>query len=585
MGSEQSKSHDYSSNNIHNFKSHVQLCKTYLDSLSDHQQRLVKDYTFESYNTLRNYLVSKINMCMFDNFDNTITDFTTKTTDDCLDLYSILINAPKIDVNIKLYHFFSETSKGKFIKVNSLNSEEPLKLKYKHTMDVNEKYLEPKFISTTYDPEVVKYLSGFSNYSRSSSSQSCCHIEFIIPKGFPLLFIPQEYSYYPYQKEVLIPYGLLFKVTQTKLKTLSLYSPTDMEELINNKVRSIRIKENATLEEKTFNTQEVLLDVKLISKKNIEFINNKLRDYYYIYYPNEHDYRHIARVIITSLLLVKIYEEITRQKYSNIIYGVMFVGLFHDSGRKGRDGEDIWEEESAKITTKELSMLNISDEYIENISKAIHDPEDDNLLHMIFKGADSLDIIRVISYYKKELNPFYNFIKKQKPSLISTIDSLFSKLEMEQQILIDVMRYIQDTYKYTYKSEGEIKTLINLHKSGQSINDVEDSVFDVCDREYEEPEDRDELYEETLEEHIFEDGENLNMNEKKINRSIQAKRRLTMKRNNEYIYDVAKYASRKRFFSDERKDYIFSDSIVLIRLLSDVLPVYKQYLSGFVFQV
>lgn len=370
------------------YRDHIDRCKRYLNRLSIEDRELLTNYTLDYYKILTNYLVSRINMCMFSPYDSTTVDFTPETTDLSLKLYKILINAPRIEFDIKLYHFFSHIGKyNRFIKVNSIN--ETIGLKYKHKLDEGDKYIEPKFISTTYDPNVLKFLSGFSNYK-----SSCCYIEFIVPSGFPILMIPEEYSFYPYQKEVILPYGMVFRVLSRKSSILKLYDPRDLLDRIDkNGTRSIVVKDGANLIDKNMSSQQIKLDVKIINKYNIQFINSMLFDLYYKHSPNAHDHLHITRVMLSCLVFLKLYEDITMRRYTKLIYPVLYTALFHDSGRLGRDGIDLWERDSAEIAKSNLYSLGLSDSIIEMISKAIYNPDSKNILHMIFKGSDSLDIM------------------------------------------------------------------------------------------------------------------------------------------------------------------------------------------------
>ena len=564
---------------------HIDKCKDYLDGLSDDDRQLVKKYTLDYYNTLTSYLVSRVNMCMLNPYDSTTVDFATSTTDKSIQLYKILVNAPKIEHNIKLYHFFSHVGKyNRFIKVNMLNSAIPLSLSYKHTLERGDKYIEPKFISTTYDSEVLKFLSGFSNYN-----ENCCYIEFIIPAGFPLLTIPPDYSYYPYQKEVILPYGLLFEVLERKHTTLKLYNPKDIiETKDNNDIRNVFVSDDKKLYDKAMSAQEMRLDVKIINKENIDFMNKMLYELYYKYSPNAHDYNHIVRVMMVSLILLKMYEEITKQKYSNLIHATMYTGLFHDSGRKGRDGKDYWEKDSADIARDKLKDVNVPEETISTITKAIYNPDDTNLLHMIFKGSDSIDIIRV-KQYKKKYNPFFKFIEQEEKNVSSRISDILDKLENEQMLLIKVMSFIQQSYKNKQPIESYF----------------EDEELDLCGREFEEEGENDgkitnsfeEYVDDVLEDDSRMDDKTITSNllktleggkissQQRLEKGIRSKTRTTMSANKQYIIDVVRYIVDKKFFSDERKEYIMSDAIILYSLLSDVLPIYKQYLSGFVFQV
>lgn len=132
----------------------------------------------------------------------------------------------------------------------------------------------------------------------------------------------------------------------------------------------------------------------------------------------------------------------------------------------------------------------------------------------------------------------------------------------------------------------------------------EDEELDLCDIEFEQTEDRDNVIADSFDEQIddiLEEDETIDdetlkkkildslssgkvSSKDRLDRSIQSKTRTTMNYNKNYIVDVVKYAIEKKFFSRERSKYIMSDAIVFYSLVSDVLPIYKTYISSFVFQ-
>ena len=56
----------------------------------------------------------------------------------------------------------------------------------------------------------------------------CCLFDIEIPKGTSCLFIPQEYHAYPFEMEIILPFGCIFNISKIRTSTLNYVDPTSV---------------------------------------------------------------------------------------------------------------------------------------------------------------------------------------------------------------------------------------------------------------------------------------------------------------------------------------------------------------------
>lgn len=136
---------------------------------------------------------------------------------------------------------------------------------------------------------------------------------------------------------------------------------------------------------------------------------------YYANFPScYHDERHAANVLLFTLFCAEFVTMYMSELSSQDLTVLYYVALFHDSGRMGRDGNDYYASISAK-----LAYQYVAEKYGEYSPIAyrvytiiLHEiapsrlplSQRDQLLFDIYKGADSLDIMRVLPF-KEHRNP------------------------------------------------------------------------------------------------------------------------------------------------------------------------------------
>jgi hypothetical protein len=320
------------------------------------------------------------------------------------------------------------------------------------------------FTSTTGDKESVKYLYKFAYIDLTKDETQCCIMKVLLPIDFPRFDVedfPSESNYH-WQNETLLPYNLKFKIIDIKPEKIDLQNFDNKEE-------------KATKTILTY-TAQCLVSIILTAELFDEF-ETIIYQYYSSSKPNYHDERHISVTLIYTILLVVLYlKKFTLDKED--ILALMYASIFHDVARKGRDGVDLWEKESATIAYKYLSLKNkelaiktklilleSEDENWNNLS--LNEKDIISNLHSILKGADSFDISRVKTP-KLLLNPFYQKFKHD-----------FEK-ECED-FFIDTL-FLTDVFKNTiYTPDWYLKDL-NID---EFLNEFLDNHSDYCGKNFE----------------------------------------------------------------------------------------------------
>jgi hypothetical protein len=139
-----------------------------------------------------------------------------------------------------------------------------------------------------------------------------------------------------------------------------------------------------------------------IPRDIIDIINKALS--YYTLGKTYHNAIHGALVISTSMIIFSTLKNVFNNV--NELVETMLTSAFHDAGRKGRDGVDIYEQKSG-----EIAKYHISGEMGENIALRILEGQntlkDD--VYYAYKGADSLNYPTT---YNKNYNPLSKYSKK-----------------------------------------------------------------------------------------------------------------------------------------------------------------------------
>ena len=311
-----------------------------------------------------------------------------------------------------------------------------IKIKTVDKYDKDDIYLLGSFQSTFTDKKSIKY---GTNFWKKTSDSDCCVTELTLNYCTPGIYIPELLKQpvttltelYPWQKELLLPYGLTIKVTES--------NPDHKEPFVDEE----RLRGAVTLdslEEKKLPTKDMKIRKTTgvvrgmfcnLFNKTFDIFENAIKTYYP--YKCHHDKVHAMSTFVLSLILLNLYNSKSKKDIilsSEDIKVLQFVTIFHDSGRHYEDEEKCVDGVDTLITIKrsaDKAKKFITQNDKENVANRVyniilHEKEDqklnevDNLIYTIYKGADSIDIGRV-AVYQSAMNPFYNRFPELKTDL------------------------------------------------------------------------------------------------------------------------------------------------------------------------
>jgi hypothetical protein len=284
---------------------------------------------------------------------------------------------------------------------------------------------EYSFISTV--PSIDAF-GGVSNFfgKKKPDGEICCVKKYttepsqdIYVHTVPGLHVPSEVSIYPDQREIILPYDILVKYRgQSSVRGRILQRSDGQRQHMPHEATRLghrtKYKNVHDLEDrlKSFSIEERSYEIvsRVIDRHVMDYINDILMRYYNTGKAPAHNWQHIASVIfLTCILYAELCEIHNISGYNSLIIAIC-ASLFHDSGRE-KDGPDMWEKDSAKNAEKELHAFFQDTETPIKVASFIHPTRDftklelpEMLAFLAYKGADSIDISRVM-VYKEELNP------------------------------------------------------------------------------------------------------------------------------------------------------------------------------------
>lgn len=444
--------------------------------LSASDKELLQSYTIDSRPFSKSILYMNSNSCG----DNDLPDiykFDKEKFTDAIRLKSIILRYKNIpdykNSKIKKIWYLNppKTSRtgGYTRKFSNSMCSGPMK-----TVDQYEEgdvYILSSFQSTFTNSKSIKYGSAFKG-------DDCCITELNLKdRHIPAIYIPEvleKEEIYPWQEELLLPYGLSIKITNA--------NPEHKETFVD----SIYIEGGITLSQLD---EQKLLTTDITTRKTVGEINgffcnlfNHTFDMYEEaikrYYPHKcaHDSVHAMSTFVLCLILLNLYSNKigVEQLSCEDIMILQFVTIFHDSGRHNEekcvDGKDTDE----TVTRSANNAKNFINEKLRNVKMAdrvyniiLHEIQSeplndvDQLLYIIYKGADSIDIGRV-AVYQPNLNPFYMRFS----SLRSDIERISNEWLgfYRSNILNKLDTYIDLPNYDTYDSENISTIIVTLHE-------------------------------------------------------------------------------------------------------------------------
>ncbi|HMG14198.1 MAG TPA: ADP-ribosyltransferase [Saprospiraceae bacterium] len=119
--------------------------------------------------------------------------------------------------------FGAPESKGSFYVWKISNEYEGLPSKNLNEF-IAKSVLQKPFNSTTYDPTLN--LVGFT-----TPGSDCCLFRIKIPKGSSVLYIPEEFHAFPFERELLLPFNSTFDIKSSQRVYLN-YIPRDKQPFV-----------------------------------------------------------------------------------------------------------------------------------------------------------------------------------------------------------------------------------------------------------------------------------------------------------------------------------------------------------------
>lgn len=302
--------------------------------------------------------------------------------------------------------------------------------------------------STTNDSHTLQYLTPFRD-------ETCC-VSAIFFHQFPILDI-SSISEYEYQNEVMLPpYIRVYTDSKRKLILDEITTDNIIKCTLTKGDKRILNKECLDRPiKREIDTTRSVIKVIAFERQFMDSINTILRLYYNCDPRALHGFIHICNTMIISSVLFLDYVEQIKQNipFDDVKKGlknIIIAALFHDSGRNCRDGVDEWERKSLENMRDVLSLTspkNIVDEICDIMTS------ENNVLHDIMKGADSIDIARTNSY-----NPDRN------PIAHSTHYQNLNKILIRPDTLVEEFNSITEIMNTIIKS-------VKLHDT-EAINDL-----------------------------------------------------------------------------------------------------------------
>jgi hypothetical protein len=427
----------------------------YTNKLSIRAKCVIKGYTDSQSTPINKYLVSKAGLT-----DEFSRPFDADQWEQIAILISAIYNAPPILEPINLYQFYLPDYKEYTIT-------EELKLEPSLRETSLNPILSTFFQSTTHNDEVLSLMGSFHG-------EGCCMRKITISNA-PILDV-SKFSAYEYQDEVMLPPYLIFRQEM----------PSSKEDITEYSPENVRINSKKVVDmNDPCHINSVILDIDQIKQTPhqdvslhtnfsevrpvcmhpgfLSYINIILDEFYTFKHQTKHGKGHICSVIILTAILYSTLK--TQDADPEILSIAILTSLFHDSGRQGRDGKDLWEQESAKnarrkIAEKDEKTANI----VSNMINAKEIDEIDDVYKSAFfayKGADSIDIVRVVSVYSPEKNvasgqnEITDIFIRHLPFEFSDFTSIIALIENYTEGE-NLDSYLED-YFYTEEDEIEVK--------------------------------------------------------------------------------------------------------------------------------
>lgn len=354
---------------------------------------LISEYTADSHQLVNEYLFIR------NQFNGSkIDDFKILKA---LDLNRIILLDPSSHP-MNTLSVSNNDSMSYYIGINDHN---------RKTVPSGSKILDMAFTSSTdLSSSELYHLSKF--FSR----ETCC-LKNIHNDTVPFYKIPRELSYFPDQSEVLIPFDIIMEYSN-KTMTKSCLSPHGTNERYDKKTQK-KFTDRKDCQDHDVPTYNYTVLSQVLDRTIVDYINSVLKRHYVCNSRSEHDWKHICSVILLGCILYGGMCDIDNESPQIDEYNIIILCcLYHDVARHCKDGPDLWEKESAELAKEELSHTPFK-KYVDDIYLILSiggcfPPESiDRLeprlkrMYLSYKGADSIDIIRVGNYYHTS-NPLHS---------------------------------------------------------------------------------------------------------------------------------------------------------------------------------
>lgn len=364
--------------------------------------KLIEEYTRDASTFINNYLRSQI---------RTFPEFFAETAITTLMLNSYIYNRGT-----------PQQSYSAFKSDEHYVSTDNLSIRRKN-VPIKGKIVEFVFRSTVTHPNDLKAVSNFFN-----KTGTCC-LKNIKNYTIPILDI-SSYSLYPDQQEFIMPYGIVMQFTgKARTTNVMIYPGANETDLNFRDPKSGKFRftppSEIKLTKSTVGSYKYTVLSTMISRNFMNFINIILKTYYYdpkLCKRSEHAWEHICSVMLLATIVYASMKDHDGDPLNNDLIEILLLScLFHDIGRKCRDGADIYEADSIVTALNILKKSEFKHHYqnvvyilsigVKNIriNERVSNTHGIGLteaktLYMAYKAADSIDIARVMAY-KQENNP------------------------------------------------------------------------------------------------------------------------------------------------------------------------------------
>lgn len=333
-------------------------------------------------------------------------DFSVTSRFNFVKLQSLILNAPVSQLETNLYNLFAENLSLPIIDNKCAFHFLPIEL-HKGQNSI----LNIIFTSATTDQNVIQYMDRFVTVGPGTNF--CCVQEIKVPSGIPMIYV-EDISSYKWQKEAIMP-ALLSTIKQSSTpysvnfkKHAMDYNVPDYfydntKKILNDgrQYYTLPTKELKYVELETFKNNMTVTSI-FIDRNHIDNINEILSNYG-LDSGRHHNAIHGCIVISTSIILLKFISDTPTKKE---ILETMYTSAYHDAGRHGADGIDIYERESANMA---LNGGYLDETGAENMSRRIVEEADDKLTDNIYYAYKSSDSLDYPGKYDRQYNPLNSY--------------------------------------------------------------------------------------------------------------------------------------------------------------------------------